>query len=506
MLRRKLLLIVFCLLSISTIHAQRLCDALIETALEESTENCVEQDGEIFCYAHDNLASSFFTEEQSTVVRPGVTTGIGTIYTVQGTEIDLEEDEWGIAYIQSKASLDAATADSSVRLLMLGDVFLENATEIDEADTTASALDRIYFSTGGDSDCQEAPNTLVLQGPQNQPVQVTINDVLVEIGSTIALGTTDGQMWVTAVAGQATLYPGEPNEVVIPAEHVSEVDISPLTGDTAAVIDLITGEPILDSNGEPRMRLVPASDFTEPVPLSEDGTSYMSLAYYETVKRIPESLLNYSLSDDCLVSTTSTDVITSVGPGENRGTFAYIEPGSNIRVTGKKVVDGVIWWQLQREDVSPNAATAVLELWVPESSVEEAGDCNSVIDVDAPPIITQEPESQTEETTDTTTPEDVPQTDQTIPAVNPVVSFSLSNGNLAPGECTSANVSVEFTSRAFLSGPGSLGATTVTGPNWSTQICPPSEDGTYTYSIDAYSLDNSIRIQKFASITVSSGT
>lgn len=288
------------LFGMSTVHAQRLCEALVDNALEDAEANCVEQDGEIFCYAHNNLTSTFFAEDLVVSTLPGSIIGIDDVQTIQGTDVDLEEDEWGIAYLQVRASLEEATADSSVRIIMLGDVFLENGQD-DESDDAVTTLESLYFTTGGESDCQEAPNTLIVQGPAEEEVDIIINDVPIRIGSTIALGlnsTNDtGQMWITVIAGEAILYPELEKERYLPEGYFTEVEVSPADDYSAdPIIDPVSGEPILAADGTLQTRRVPVGDFIEPIELSEDAESYRSPVYYDTIRQLPETLLNYPLN------------------------------------------------------------------------------------------------------------------------------------------------------------------------------------------------------------------
>ncbi len=75
------------------------------------------------------------------------------------------------------------------------------------------------FTTGtGNPECADAPpSTLVIQGPQNLPVDVVANGVNIRISSTIFLRTLSGNvMQIITGNGAATLYPDTPDEVVIP--------------------------------------------------------------------------------------------------------------------------------------------------------------------------------------------------------------------------------------------------------------------------------------------------
>jgi len=391
---------VFLLLSLSFVQAQRLCEALVENALEQAGDNCTEQDGELVCYAYDNLSATFFETASSSVFTPSSIIDIPAVHTVKSNPLDLEEDEWGIAYLQLQANLPEATANSSVRMIMLGEVLLENAvneaigapldtvlittsadtsllsapedtaepvsevsastileavgqssdgawigvttsgqiawvisesitSEVDltslpeiEADSStsssssgvATAFDELYFQTGGISDCQEAPNILVVQGPETQSVDVSLNNVPIRIGSTIGVGTDilNGEpvMWVTVISGKATLYPDSPNAIEILPMEVSYAPIAPVHADaTAPIEDYLTDEPILDSSGNPYLRNIPVEGFTSPQPLTDNDIGFMSIGYYQTLYRIPANLLNYPLEE--------TDTIVEASPSSD---------------------------------------------------------------------------------------------------------------------------------------------------------------------------------------------
>jgi|GEM_PF-2960452 len=401
-----ILLIVGTFLSITLLQAQRLCEALVEAAFEQATINCSEQDGELACYAYDNLSVSFFNSDGVSPFTPSNILELPVLHTMVSSPIDLEEDEWGIAYLQVQSNLPDALENSSVRVIMMGDVLLENAVDetfdapldtlliavsqntviretpdetsligdvragtvleavgktedgmwiaisesrqirwvdaesvtstvsfdvlpvIGEGGTTnntsggaAVAFDTLFFETGGESDCQEAPNMLVVQGPNDQSVDVTLNGVPIRIGSTIGLGLekVNGEtvMWVTVISGKATLFPGTPREQIIPEGHFSYAPIETIHGSaTAPIVDYVTGLPIerfgldngstadvndvtdasiINTDATIYYRHEPSGDFTEPQPLRDTGTGFMSKIYYQTIGLIPESMLNYRI-------------------------------------------------------------------------------------------------------------------------------------------------------------------------------------------------------------------
>jgi len=108
------------------------------------------------------------------------------------------------------------------------------------------------------------------------------------------------------------------------------------------------------------------------------------------------------------VSTSRSGVYVFVGPGRHRGIRAYMPVDEEIAVLAKgKAPDGVFWWKIELPDVD--------QAWVDPEDVEISGDCNAVIDVDAPPFVpARDPQP-------TAAPSGTP-----VPAGNP--------GSVAPGQ------------------------------------------------------------------------
>lgn len=73
------------------------------------------------------------------------------------------------------------------------------------ADTNRTPMQAFYFSTGtGASSCNEAPDSLMIQGPNSLEVQINANGVDINIGSTIVLESRErNEISITAVNGYA---------------------------------------------------------------------------------------------------------------------------------------------------------------------------------------------------------------------------------------------------------------------------------------------------------------
>ncbi len=90
---------------------------------------------------------------------------------------------------------------------------------------------------------------------------------------------------------------------------------------------------------------------------------------------------------NCTVSTSFDDrVQVRVGPGENRTSIVFLSAGPSFKVQGQaKATDGSLWWKLDKEQVAPDKA--VNEVWVKQDDVKSKGNCEDVLDVNAPPLV-----------------------------------------------------------------------------------------------------------------------
>jgi uncharacterized surface protein with fasciclin (FAS1) repeats len=90
--------------------------------------------------------------------------------------------------------------------------------------------------------------------------------------------------------------------------------------------------------------------------------------------------------EPCLVRTDeASSVRVRVGPGENRTAVTFLPAGEDLQVQGRTEVDGEVWYQLDVEEAAPGRA--INEAWVPAENLDSTGDCETIADADAPPIV-----------------------------------------------------------------------------------------------------------------------
>lgn len=118
---------------------------------------------------------------------------LGTEFEADGLSAD---EEWvRIIYEDQLAWISRSIIDSEGSLAELSII----------SETNRTPMQAFYFSTGaGASNCNEAPDSLMIQGPNSLEVAINANGVDINIGSTIVLENSgENQMSITAINGYA---------------------------------------------------------------------------------------------------------------------------------------------------------------------------------------------------------------------------------------------------------------------------------------------------------------
>jgi hypothetical protein len=108
---------------------------------------------------------------------------------------------------------------------------------------------------------------------------------------------------------------------------------------------------------------------------------------------IDEMIASFNVGDStatgeaCSVSTDQSNTVQiRVGPGQNRTVIAFLPAGISFNVLGQTTDgDGNMWFSMPKDEVAPTKA--VNETWIASDSVDQSGDCATVVDALAPPII-----------------------------------------------------------------------------------------------------------------------
>jgi hypothetical protein len=475
----------------TTTLAQSTCGELVTRALEKTSANCNNPLPNTVCYGNGLIFAQAQTGTNLIFAGDGDIAPIDAFAGITHSPLDESLQIWGVSLMSLQADVPDTAPGQVVQIIVFGNV------EVNDVQQSA-----FRFTTGvGTSQCVEAPASgIMVRTPEGvAEVTLNINEVDITMGSTayIEANASEG-MTVTMLDGTArttamgvTQPVSFSQQLNIPMQQVGRNVIPSAPPSLAQAWDagkiskafaVYNTLNKIGSNSPTVQTAIPAT----PV---QFATQLPPTIPVPTFTPTP-----------CTIFATSASVITRVGPGTNRGSFIFLTPNSVITVTGKKIVGEDLWWQLEKDEVSANASRAVLELWVAEKDVTEQGDCNTVIDVDAPPIIRIPPTAAPQPTVDNTI-RITPTSLGIVPAVEPYIEIFVEESPIMMGECTIVYVDIEFISGAFFSGPGFVSDTTVEGPSWDADICPPNSPGTYTYTLDAYSLSGNL-VQRFVSVQV----
>lgn len=150
------------------------------------------------------------------------------------------------------------------------------------SDSNRSPMQAFYFNTGaGQPQCNEAPNSIVIQGPGNVVVDLNVNGADITIGSTIALiDNGDGTIQLYVLDGGAQI-----GELIIPAGFTITASI--------------------DEDGN----IIPGS-WTALRPMTAD-----ELMQFESLENVDATILNYPIRIPTIEEISRTLAAISGGGG-----------------------------------------------------------------------------------------------------------------------------------------------------------------------------------------------
>ncbi|MCK6580086.1 MAG: hypothetical protein L6Q98_18505 [Anaerolineae bacterium] len=217
------------------------CPQFIADAIETVGNNCTGLTRNSACYGYDQVVAAFSQVTATDFfTRPRDIADLTNLTSIATSPLRTALDEWGISLLSVQANLPDALPGQNVIFMLAGDVELENAVDAETAadpNSVLSPAQAFYFRTGiAQTECREAPDALIIQGPKNTQVDFTANGADIRIGSTVALRTLPvdpaqdrqihGQygfdddifeiMELFVLDGRAILNPGTPDEQIIP--------------------------------------------------------------------------------------------------------------------------------------------------------------------------------------------------------------------------------------------------------------------------------------------------
>ncbi len=213
------------------------CTPLLERALVALDENCGGIERNSACYGYNRVEATFASADfpAEAFSQPSDIAALGDFSTITTAPLDELADEWGVALMRVQANLPGTLPGQNVTFVLMGDVSLAS----DEENATESPMQAFYFTTGvGNPNCVDSPNALIVQSPQGEQVELTINGANVSLASTafLTLAETPGGVQgieLTMAEGEAvineTMIVPEGHWALIPIEDTRLDDTFPVT-------------------------------------------------------------------------------------------------------------------------------------------------------------------------------------------------------------------------------------------------------------------------------------
>lgn len=216
---RRLIVILLLLNAVGIVTAQD-CPAGVDDTLDIITQLCETAERNEACYG--NLAVLIEprnTDIDYTFENPGDRMAVPDIARLELLPATEQSSDWGIVLLQVQTDLENTMPGQQVTIALFGEVLFENTTDVE-----ADHLDAFYFSSGiGTPVCEQAPDGILVQTPEGDfDITMTINEVIIEPGSTFFLQAAPGdQMTVTVLEGEITLTVEDETLSVAAGEHAA---------------------------------------------------------------------------------------------------------------------------------------------------------------------------------------------------------------------------------------------------------------------------------------------
>lgn len=240
------------LISAQLAVAQGTCNAVAVNALNAVNLNCGGQANNTACYGNFNLQSQLAPGAAATFANPADRAPLESLTSITSQPFNAATQEWGVAVLKAQAGGPGVLPGQALTLLLVGDATLSGVGT--QAYTITAGV--------GVPNCQGVPpSSLLIQGPQNIAVDLTINGAQIRLGSTMVISAREeNHLTFATLDGRANI----------------DGHLIPIGYHTTAELDE-DGAIIGDS-------------FTEPEIISEDEADL-----YAGFDEFPEEILEYEV-------------------------------------------------------------------------------------------------------------------------------------------------------------------------------------------------------------------
>jgi len=203
------------------------CEALVSRVLSDLGTTCARMGTNTVCYGFPSVTATSLDEAGQPLANfaePGDRADLAGIASISTSLFSSEQSQWGIALMSVQLGMHSAASQKSTIFMLMGEAEITNLVVPVEAKGPKKAepvpMQTFTLRTGADStECLAVPpSSLVVQSPSGMTVTITVNDIPIQLSSTVILrAPAENQMQVITGNGRAVLFPHSPSRVEIPA-------------------------------------------------------------------------------------------------------------------------------------------------------------------------------------------------------------------------------------------------------------------------------------------------
>ena len=252
------------------------CEELVTSAIDTTTQACVELESDEICYGHAQVMADFEPDSAVRFNLPGDSAELSTIRNINTSALSEAGQTWGVTVMK------AGSQQHEVMFILFGDLMLDGITP---------DMSTVTLRTGSKAvSCAPTP-ALLVQSPEDSQVTLNLNGVGITLGSTVHITAIENDaMEISVIEGTVVVAASNATRIVRPGAQVRV----PLNG--------------LNASGAP----------SEPIPFDIASVQDAPLGLLERHVHLPQPIAGPTVPPVGSTLTTSTIPPVTLPPSSTR--------------------------------------------------------------------------------------------------------------------------------------------------------------------------------------------
>ncbi len=192
------------------------CVDVVAQALQAIGSGCAEMGRNEACYGHVNVQATFREGVEAQFENNGDIVDVADLESLLTEASDPSSETWGVAILNLQADLPDESEDS-VTLVLFGDAEITSTVSEDGSGDFAAPMQAITLRSGDTSNCEQAPDGLLIRSPEGQRSRIMVNGVELTLSSaTFITAGTDSDMGIQGLEGEIEVTAEGQTETVTP--------------------------------------------------------------------------------------------------------------------------------------------------------------------------------------------------------------------------------------------------------------------------------------------------